>query len=528
MFLDRGRSLANLNVAVEQYVDCREIAAGLESRGSSIVEVPVFGRQLKDTPVPADLDEVVALLKSGELALIYLESPEEAFGFLRACGGESARTVMRWLANTVVIVGSGETESYLRQQKLRGQFLVMDGEGAEGGELGRSKSTSWRDSIEEIYERGVCKRQVDFPGEAPWVSDDLVSGEWDSGPFMKACRGEETEVTPIWMMRQAGRYLKEYRDVRSKVSFLDLCASPQLCSEVACTAAEKLGVDAAIVFSDLLAILVPLGCDLEFVKGGGPGGGPVIHNPIRQATDVDRVVPLESLDELSFVMEAVRQTREDLPGDLPLIGFAGAPFTLASYMIEGGASRHYENTKRLMVSDSGAWHELMQRLTDSVALYLNGQVAAGAQCLQLFDSWAGCLGFEDYRVFVLPYVKQIIDRVPPHIPVINFATGNPALLPLLADTQASVIGVDWRIRLDDAWQTVGYDRSVQGNLDPTLLLTDPETIHEAAKVVLDQAAGRKGHIFNLGHGILPTTPVENAIALVDAVHELSRKGADGS
>ena len=313
--------------------------------------------------------------------------------------------------------------------------------------------------------------------------------------------------------------MSEYRAVRDKISFLDLCANPQLCSEVMCTAVQKLGVDAAIIFSDLLPILVPMGCDLEFVKGDGP----VIHNPVRTTADVDRIKPLESNDELQFVMDTVSQTRNDLPADMPLIGFAGAPFTLASYMIEGGASRNYANTKALMYGDRGAWDQLMQHLSSSISIYLNGQVAAGAQCLQLFDSWAGCLSFEDYRQFVHPYVQQIIASIPRGVPVINFATGNPALLPLLADTRASVVGIDWRTRLDDAWQTVGYDMSVQGNLDQTVLLTNPDEIRKQAKFVLDQAAGRPGHIFNLGHGILPQTPVDNAIALVDIVHELSSK-----
>ena len=313
--------------------------------------------------------------------------------------------------------------------------------------------------------------------------------------------------------------MAEYREVRAKVSFLDLCANPQLCSEVMCTAVNKLGVDAAIIFSDLLPILVPMGCDLEFVKGDGP----VIHNPVRTSKDIDRIKPLENNDELQFVMDTVTQTRNDLPADMPLIGFAGSPFTLASYMIEGGSSRNYAFSKALMYSDHGAWDQLMQHLSDSISIYLKGQIEAGAQVVQLFDSWAGCLNFEDYRTYALPYVKKIIASLPADVPVINFATGNPALLPLLADTRASVVGIDWRTRLDDAWQTVGFDRSVQGNLDPTILLTNPKEIRERAKVVLDQAAGRPGHIFNLGHGILPQTPVDNAIALVDAVHELSQR-----
>jgi uroporphyrinogen decarboxylase len=262
-----------------------------------------------------------------------------------------------------------------------------------------------------------------------------------------------------------------------------------------------------------------MGLDLEFARGEGP----VIHNPVRDAADVDRVLELEHIDALHFVMETVRQTRNDLPGEIPLIGFAGAPFTLASYAIEGGSSRNYLHTKTLMYRDEGAWRELMLRLVRAVTKYLNAQIAAGAQCVQLFDSWVGCLGPEDYRRFVLPYVQQIIAGLTTGVPVINFATGNPALLPLLAEAGGAVIGVDWRVRLDDAWQAVGPARAVQGNLDPCVLLADRNEIRRRAQEVLAQAAGRPGHIFNLGHGVLQQTPVEHAIALVEAVHELSQR-----
>jgi uroporphyrinogen decarboxylase len=341
---------------------------------------------------------------------------------------------------------------------------------------------------------------------------------WYHSPFLKACRREPCEVTPIWLMRQAGRYMSEYRQVRAQTTFLDLCKNPALCSEVMCTAVRRLGVDAAIIFSDLLPILEPMGLDLEFAHGEGP----VIHNPVREAADVDRVLELEDVRALDFVLETVRQTRRDLPADIPLIGFAGAPFTLASYIIEGGSSRHYRHTKTLMYRDPGAWRALLERLARAVTNYLNGQIAAGAQCVQLFDSWVGCLGPEDYRRSVLPSMRQIIDGITPGVPVINFATGNPALLPLLSEAGGAVIGIDWRVRLDDAWRTVGDDRAVQGNLDPCVLLADRAEIRRRAQEVLDQAGGRPGHIFNLGHGVLQQTPVEHAIALVDAVHELSR------
>jgi uroporphyrinogen decarboxylase len=320
-------------------------------------------------------------------------------------------------------------------------------------------------------------------------------------------------------MRQAGRYLPEYREIRSKVSFLELCKNPQLSAEVMIRTVERLGVDAAIIFSDLLPILEPMGLHLEFQHGEGP----VIHNPVREPADVERVRELESVEPLDFVMQTVRATRAGLPAKIPVIGFAGAPFTLASYVIEGSGSRDYAHTKRLMRRDEAAWHELLSRLARSVARYLNGQIAAGAQCVQLFDSWAGCLHPDDYRRYVLPHISAVIRALTSGTPVINFATGNPALLPLLSEAGGDVIGVDWRVRLDDAWRAVGHHRGVQGNLDPTTLLADRATVRRRAKDILDQAAGRPGHIFNLGHGVLPPTPPENVIALVDMVHEMSAR-----
>jgi uroporphyrinogen decarboxylase len=338
-------------------------------------------------------------------------------------------------------------------------------------------------------------------------------------PFMQACRLEAASHTPVWLMRQAGRYMAEYRAVRSKISFLELCKNADLCAEVMVTAVEKIGVDAAIIFSDLLPILEPMGLHLEFAAGDGP----VIHNPIRQANDVDRISELTSMAPLQYVADTVTKTRAALPPRIPVIGFAGSPFTLASYMIEGGSSRHYANTKRLMYADPGAWDVLMRKLAHSIALYLNAQIDAGAQCVQLFDSWAGCLSVYDYTQQILPYMQIILDRIQSRVPVINFATGNPALLPLLKGDRRTVVGIDWRIELDDAWKTVGYDHAVQGNLDPTVLLADRPTIRHHTQRILKLAGGRAGHIFNLGHGILPNTPVENVQYLVELVHELSAR-----
>jgi uroporphyrinogen decarboxylase len=340
-----------------------------------------------------------------------------------------------------------------------------------------------------------------------------------SSPFMRACRRESVPFTPIWLMRQAGRYMREYREVRARTSFLELCKTPSLAAEVTITAAERLGVDAAIIFADILLILEPLGTDLEFPHGEGP----VIHNPVRTAADVDRLRELDDPSALDFVYEAIRETRRGLQPEIPLIGFCGAPFTLASYLIEGGGSKNYVNTKSLMYNDGGAWHAMMSLIARALSKYLNAQVEAGAQAVQLFDSWVGCLSPEDYREFVLPHTQSVIRNVTQGIPVIHFGTGTGALLELMRDAGGDVIGLDWRVNLDEGWQRVGHEIAVMGNLDPVALFAKPAALRQQAKRILDQAAGRRGHIFNLGHGILPETPVENVIALVDMVHELSAR-----
>jgi uroporphyrinogen decarboxylase len=338
---------------------------------------------------------------------------------------------------------------------------------------------------------------------------------------MRACRREPVPYTPIWLMRQAGRYMQEYRDIRSRVGFLELCKSPSLAAEVTVTAAERLGVDAAIIFADILLILEPMGIELEFNKGGGP----VIHNPVRSAADVKRLREIEDIGALGFVFEAIKQTRAALRGNLPLIGFSGAPFTLTSYLIEGGSSKDYVYTKSLMYNDSGAWHAMLSLISRAVVKYLNAQVAAGAQAVQLFDSWVGALAPDDYQQYVLPHTKSVIEGVNPAAPVIHFGTGTSTLLELMREAGGNVIGLDWRIALDEGWRRVGSDVGVMGNLDPVALFAGQDHIRAHAKTILDQAGGRPGHIFNLGHGILPKTPVENVIALVEAVHEMSTSGA---
>lgn len=348
----------------------------------------------------------------------------------------------------------------------------------------------------------------------------LTNDALANSPFMRACRREPTPYTPVWLMRQAGRYMQEYREVRARTSFLELCKTPALATEVTVTAAERLNVDAAIIFADILLIIEPMGVNLEFAKGEGP----TIHNPVRTSVDVERLREVEEIAALDYVFEAIRQTRRALRPDLPLIGFAGAPFTLASYIVEGGASKNYVHTKGLMYGDSGAWHAMMSLISRALVRYLNAQIAAGAQAVQLFDSWVGCLSPDDYREYVLPHTRSVIQNITPGTPVIHFGTGTAALLELMKAAGGDVIGIDWRVDLADAWQRLG-DVALMGNLDPVQLFASPDFIRSRAAHILSRAAGRHGHIFNLGHGILPETPVDNVIALVDAVHEMSAQGS---
>ena len=338
-------------------------------------------------------------------------------------------------------------------------------------------------------------------------------------PFLAACRREESPYTPVWLMRQAGRYMEEYRKLRAEHDFLELCKNSDLAAEITITPVERLAVDAAILFADILLVLEPMGIGLEYAKNGGP----VIHHPVRSGKDVDALKEFNPKEELVFVYETVKKSSKALKTKVPLIGFAGAPFTLASYLIEGGGSRNYVHTKRFVYSAPEAWKRLMERLTKVVTDYLNCQIAAGADAVQLFDSWAGCLTPMDYENFVLPYSKAVIDGITPGTPVIHFSTGTAGLLKQIRAAGGDVIGLDWRVNLDDAWEVIGHDIAIQGNLDPVALFASPKEIKARTGEILRRAEARPGHIFNLGHGVLPETPVDHVIALVDAVHELSSR-----
>ncbi len=525
--LDAKLPVANLTVAVQEYgVPNVSLVAGLQARGAVVESFKVYRWDLPEdvAPLRANVERIAA----GGIDVALFTSAQQVIHLLRVAREmELESRVREAFARTIIASVGPTTSDMLRENELQVDFepshpklghLISEA-AAQAGELVQRKRRSASDagaSASVGWDKVPPSSKSAPPRVGLRPSLRTATGHaWDDSPFMRACRRESVPYTPIWLMRQAGRYMAEYRAVREKTTFLELCKNPQLCSEVMCTAVERLGVDAAIIFSDLLPILEPMGLELEF----SPGDGPQIHNPVRESADVDRIIELETTDSLQFVFETVAQTRRDLPEHIPLIGFAGAPFTLASYAIEGGGSRTFLHTKTLMYREPAAWRELMERLARSIARYLNAQIAAGAQAVQLFDSWVGCLSPADYREFVLPYVRMIAAAVDPAAPLIHFGTGNPALLPLMAEAGGDVIGVDWRIDLADAWRTVGHDRAVQGNLDPTVLLGDREVIFRQAQAVLDAARGRPGHIFNLGHGVLQQTPVENVRALVDYVHE---------
>jgi uroporphyrinogen decarboxylase len=315
-------------------------------------------------------------------------------------------------------------------------------------------------------------------------------------------------------MRQAGRYMPEYRAIRARHSLLEICAQPALAAEVTLQPVRALGVDAAILFADILLPLIPMGVDLAFVAQEGP----VIHNPIRTAAGVDALRLFEPREALSHVLEAVRLVRRALGGDPPLIGFAGAPFTLASYLIEGGASRAFTRTKQLMYADPATWHRLLEKLSRVTGDYLLAQIEAGAQAVQLFDSWVGALSPDDYAEYVLPHSRRVLGAAQAAgVPVIHFGTGTATLLPQMKAAGGDVIGLDWRTPLAWGWETPGPQTGVQGNLDPVALLAPRPELERRVRNVLQHAAGRAGHIFNLGHGILPETPVANVRAVVELV-----------
>ncbi|MEL6896229.1 MAG: uroporphyrinogen decarboxylase, partial [Planctomycetota bacterium] len=513
--IDQDQLVLNQTVGLQEYGNRNaSLVAGLEARGAKVVPLRVYAYEFPQdvSSLRGNIDAVCC----GHRDVAMFTSAHQVVNVLRMAGEMNCEEQFRQQMERMIAVSIGPTTTEAMQEaELRVDLSPQH------PKMGHMVVDAARRAPLLARRRGLCNMgdsptQTETPkgrrtlnlqqSENSDRDDGRPRHESDDSLFMRAARGMPTTRTPIWMMRQAGRYMAEYREVRAGRTFLDLCEDPAMCSEVMCTAVDRLGVDAAIIFSDLLPLLRPLGFDLKFVAGDGP----VIDNPIRGPEDLSRVHRLDDVSSMGFVFETVRKTRQDLPSWMPLIGFSGSPFTLASYAIEGGGSRQYPGTKRMMHAQPQAFADLLHLLSDAVIAYLNQQIAAGAQCVQLFDSWVGCLSPSQYVRHVLPHMKHILANITPGVPVINFGTGNPELLPLMRGDYRTVVGVDWRIPLDIAWQRIGFDRPVQGNLDQSVLLSDEETIAQAVRDVLSRAGQRPGHIFNLGHGIMKETPVENA------------------
>lgn len=337
--------------------------------------------------------------------------------------------------------------------------------------------------------------------------------------FLRACRGEKVDYTPVWLMRQAGRYLPEYQEVRSKVDFLTLCKTPELAAKVTLQPIDILGADAAILFSDILIPVEAMGMHLEFSDKKGP----ILGEPVRNKSGVDRLIIPDTEDSMPFVLDTIKLLRRELADRVPLIGFSGAPYTLATYIIEGGSSKNFLNTKKMMYQNPGLFQGLLDKITATVIEYLTAQIKAGAQAVQLFDSWGGNLSPYDYESIIFPHIKKIIKALKKFdVPIIFFVNDCAGLLSIIKRSGADVVGIDWRSDIGRAVKTLGNKVSVQGNLDPCVLFAPKEHIEARVQDILKKAAPARGHIFNLGHGILPETPVESAIAMVEAVHKFSR------
>jgi uroporphyrinogen decarboxylase len=519
--------LAGKRVAVQEYgVTNRDFHASLEARGANVTVVPVYRWTLPEDREP--LRTAIKAIAAGDADLVLFTSSNQVTNVIEMAKADGAGDDFQRGLATMVIASVGPVCS--EELRRRGFTVDIEPEHPKLGHLVKAAAT--RGPAMLMRKRVAANRQaanpdarvIDRSTRRPQArlanSDDTgVKQRIDQLPFMRACRREPTPYTPIWLMRQAGRYMPEYRRVREKHSFLEMCRQPDLAAEVTVTAVDRLGVDAAIIFADILLPLVPMNVGLHYESGDGP----VIDRPLRTAADLDRVAPVIASESLSFVADSIRLVRRALAERVPLIGFAGAPFTLASYMIEGGGSRQYQATKTLMYTQPAIWHRMMEMIARVTVDYLNMQVDAGADVVQLFDSWVGSLAPDDYRRFVLPYTRDVVAAVRPSVPVIHFGTATGNLLELMRDAGGDVIGLDWRVDLGEAWNRLGENVAVQGNLDPIALFAEIPEIRRRARTILDSAGGRPGHIFNLGHGILPQTPVDHVIALVDAVHEMSRR-----
>ncbi len=512
-FNPKSPGVSGRNVAIQEYgVSNEELVSELKSRHANVIQVPVYRWALPDDRGP--LEEAVRGIIEGRFQAALITSQYQIRHLLRVAAemGKEAELLPALRRLVMASIGPVATEA------IESLGLEVDFEPSHPkmghliAELAREAQALWKEKTEG-------HRPLVELSAAPRPESEREKRVRES-VFLRACRREPVPYVPVWLMRQAGRYMKEYRKIRRQVPFLELCKNKELAAEVTCMAVEKLNVDAAIIFSDILLIVEPMGFELQYVKDDGP----MISG---FAADFHKTPEADVDEALGYVYDAIRLTRSSLDPMIPLIGFSGAPFTLASYIIEGGASRLFGRTKSLMYRDPETWHALMGRITRLLIQFLNGQVRAGADALQVFDSWIGCLGPEDYEKFVQPHMKTLLEGIRGRVPVIHFGTGTGAMLPEIRSAGADVIGLDFRVRLAEAWKQLGPEVAVQGNLDPLVLFSSPAFIRERVKHLLDSVAGRSGYIFNLGHGILPQTPVEHAQLLVEAVHEMSQTSLPG-
>jgi uroporphyrinogen decarboxylase len=502
-------------VAVQEYgVSNRDLAAGLEARGARVLAVPVYRWALPEERGP--LRDAACAIGRGEADIVLFTSSAQVTNLIQLADAAGIGREMRRQMQKTVVGSIGPVCS----QELRAHGVEPDFE-PEHPKLGHLiKEAAIHGSAILQRKRRATAEIVELQRQLPEEKlARVASGLFADHPMMRACRREPVPYTPIWLMRQAGRYLPEYKRVRDRHSFLEMCQQPDLAAEVTVTAVERLGVDAAIIFADILLPLLPMGVGLRYEAGDGP----LIERPIRTEAELQQLPDVQVVESLGFVAEAISIVRRALSNRTPLIGFAGAPFTLASYLVEGGSSRQYQATKTLMYTNSQVWHRMMDLLAQITAEYLKLQIEAGANLVQLFDSWVGNLGPDDYRHFVLPYTSRVIAAMPSGVPVIHFGTVTGTLLELMREAGGDVIGLDWRVDLAEAWHRLGPGVGVQGNLDPVALFADIPEIKRRACEILQRAEGRPGHIFNLGHGILPETPVDHVLALVDIVHEMSAR-----
>ena len=507
MAADRRIKLRGARVAVQLYGRTNEpFLRALQEAGARVDAVRVYRWDM-----PEDRGPLVAALRQmvgGTADIALFTSANQVTNVFRAAEDEGIEGDLRRSLEHLLVCSIGPVCSEALSE--RGVDVDFEPSHTKLGLLVKETATQAAAML-------ARKRESSAPVPAAAKNDGGAVAAAD-GIFMRACRREPVERSPVWLMRQAGRYMKEYRQIRAEVPFIELCKRPELAAEVAITAAGRIGADAAILFSDILLIVEPMGLGLSYSQGGGPR----LEGVVRGGADVARLREVEPQTSLGFVFEAVRETRRQLAQDIPLIGFSGAPFTVASYIVEGGSSREWTETQRLMREDESAWNAMMALLTRALAAYLNGQIEAGAAAVQIFDSWVGCLTPADYRRYVLPHTTALVSALPAAVPVIHFGTETGALLDDMAAAGASVLGVDHRSKLGPVMERFP-ELAVQGNLDPAVLLEDRGTIEKAVAGVLDEAAGRAGHIFNLGHGVLPATPVDNARMVVELVHELSAR-----